>query len=412
MRIAIISPLPPEKPGESIYTARLIEELAKYENFEIIAIAGKTADSLNIQIGRVETAPIWNGRSLLYPLKLWRYIKKKGVHLVHVQFGPHGEVYGGLFGECMLLLLLLLKKTGVKTTVTLHSTWMLEDVKKRIQETPKIRKLSILSSVVFGLYMKLLDWGTNTIQLSTAKIGSTLKKRFLQEYGISKDKVLEIPHPCTKASERVQREDAKSRLGCISKEIVLVFGFIRRDKGIHVAIDAIKKVSETVPNVLLLVAGKPFDSDGEAYLKELYQLLEDYDLSDNVLFNTEFIPEDKIPVYFSAASIILAPYTESVGASGPLHTAAGYGVPIVASDAGLHIGEILGGNVLTFQMNNPVDLSKKLSYLLMNREIAKQIGDNLIKYSESEAWDTAAKRTSIYYRMTIDSKFKPERIEG
>ena len=412
MRIAMISPLPPEKPGESIYTARLIKELAKNKNLEIIAITGTTADPLNVQFGHVETAPIWNGRSLLYPLRLWRYIKKRGVHLVHVQFGPHGEVYGGFFGEAMLLLLLLLKKTRVKTTVTLHSTWMLEDVRRRIQETPKIRRLSILSFALFKLYMKLLDWGTNTIQLSTAKIDSTLKRRFLEEYGISKDKVLEIPHPCTAVSKRCTRENARSLLGLNDKEIVLVFGFIRRGKGIHLAMDAIRGVSETVPNVLLLIAGKPFDRDGEEYLEKLYQLLQDYNLSNNVKFDIEFIPEEMIPVYFSAASIILAPYTESVGASGPLHAAAGYGAPIVASDAGLHIGEILGGNVVTFRMNNPEDLSKKLSYLLVNREIAKQIGDNLIKYSESESWDTAARRTSIYYRMTIDSKFKPERREG
>lgn len=401
MKIAIISPLPPEKPGEAIYTARLIEALAKHRNLEIIAIGGPSSKPLNIQTGRVETASIWKGRSLLYPLKIWRYIKKRGVHLVHVQFGPHGEVYGGKFGEVMLFLLLLLKYTSVKTTVTMHSTWMMSSVKKRIQETPKLSLFSIFSPAIFKLYIKLLNWGTNTIQLSTVKIGSTLKLRFLREYEFAEEKVFEIPHPCMKVMKRISKEDAKKQLGVTDREIILVFGFIRRDKGIHLAIDAIKKVSKTEPNILLLVAGVPFDEDGEEYLQELIQLQKEYDLFANVRFDIDFIPEEDIPVYFTAASIILAPYTDSVGASGPLHAASGYGIPIVASDAGLHIREALGGNVLTFNQLDSESLSEQIHYLLVNRNIAQQISTNLIEYSESESYDVAAIRTIDYYKKTI-----------
>ncbi|TFH00872.1 MAG: glycosyltransferase [Candidatus Thorarchaeota archaeon] len=401
MKIAVISPLPPEKPGEAIYTARLIAALAKNRKLEIIAIGGPSSKPLDIQIGHVETASIWKGRSLLYPLTVWRYIKKRGIHLVHVQFGPHGEVYGGMFGEVMLFLLLLLKYTGVKTTITLHSTWMISFVKKRIQETPKISLFSILSPAIFKLYIKLLNWGTNTIQLSTVKIGSTLKQRFLREYEFAEEKVLEIPHPCMKVMKRISKEDAKKQLGVTDKEIILVFGFIRRDKGIHLAMDAIKKVCKTEPNILLLVAGEPFDEDGEEYLQELLQLQKEYDLFVNVRFDTDFIPEEDISVYFTAASIILAPYTESIGASGPLHASAGYGIPIVASDAGLHISEALGGNVLTFNQLDPESLSKQINYLLVNRNIAQQISTNLIEYSESESYDVAAKRTRDYYKITM-----------
>lgn len=401
MKIALISTLPPEKPGESVYTARLIEELAKNRNIDIIAIGGPSSKPLITPVGHVETASIWKGRSLLYPLTLWRFIRKRGVHLVHVQFGPHGEVYGGMFGEVMLVLLLLLKHTNVKTTVTMHSTWMTDNVRKRIEKTPRISKFSFLSTAIFKMFMKLLDWGTNTIQLSTVRLGSSLKQRFLKEFEFVPSKVLEIPHPCTKVMTRLSKEDASSQIGVTNKEIILAFGFIRRDKGIHLAMEAIKTLRKTVPNVLLLVAGKPFDKDGEEYFQELLELQRKFDLFENVRFDSDYIPEEKIPIYFSASSIILAPYTESIGASGPLHAACGYGCPIVASNAGLHISESLGGNVILFDQENPESLSEKLNYVLTNREVAQKIGNKLREYSESESWDTAAKRTIANYRKTM-----------
>ncbi|MFX1578941.1 MAG: glycosyltransferase [Promethearchaeota archaeon] len=401
MKIAIISPLPPEKPGESIYTARLIKALAKNSKIEIIAISGKSSKPLNVAEGHVETASIWENRSLLYPFKLWRFIRKRAVRLVHVQYGPHGEVYGGFFGEVMLFLFLLLKYTGVKTTVTLHSTWMTEQAERRIAETKGFSAFTSLTPAIFRMFMKLLDLGTNTIQLSTTRLDSTLKRRFLREFKCDPNKVLEIPHACTEVMMDITKEEAMNQLGITDKKVVLVFGYIRRDKGIDLAMHTIKTLRETVPDVLLLVAGRPFDEDGEKYLQELQELQKEWRLSGNVRFDVEYIPEEKIPVYFSAASIILAPYSESIGASGPLHAACAYGNPIVASDAGIHIKEALGGNVLTFRHNDPDELCEKLKDVLTNKELAQKVHYNLIQYSELESWDTAAKRTLEYYRKTL-----------
>ena len=401
MKVAIISPLPPEKPGESIYTARLIEALAKHRDIEITAIGGLSSMPLTIPRNNVTTASIWNCQSLLYPFALWRFIKKRGIQLVHVQYGPHGEVYGGLFGEVMLFLLLLLKYTGVKTTVTLHSTWMLEQVKLRLEETPRFSIFSIFSSAIFKIFMKLLYWGTNTVQLSTVRIGSVLKRRFLNEFKFNPDNVLEIPHACTEVVTNLSKEDAMSQLGVSDRQIILVFGFIRRDKGIHLAMKAVEELRETIPNILLLVAGKPFDEDGTEYLRELRKLRREKKLYNNVRFDTQYIPEEIIPVYFSAASIILAPYTESIGASGPLHSAGGYGRPIVASDAGMHIGEALGGNIVTYDQENIDSFCEKLKLVLTNKELAQEIQNKLIQYSKSESWDKAAERTIAYYRKTL-----------
>ncbi|MFW9850624.1 MAG: hypothetical protein ACFFF4_15945, partial [Candidatus Thorarchaeota archaeon] len=180
--MVMISPLPPEKPGESTYTANLIQEITKRNNIRIEAIAGLHADN-RLDNEQVSTHAIWNGRSLSYPFTLLSKIRRLRPHIVHVQFGPHGKVYGGVFGEPMLLLLLLLRISGITTTMTLHSTWMPAQVRKRIEQHKHFKLFSILAIPFYILFMKLLNLGVSVLQLSTVRPNSLLREAFLASYG-------------------------------------------------------------------------------------------------------------------------------------------------------------------------------------------------------------------------------------
>ncbi|MFW9919819.1 MAG: glycosyltransferase [Candidatus Thorarchaeota archaeon] len=398
----MISTLPPEKTGESIYTANLIDALLRNQEMEIIAIAGPDADVLSSKGGRVETKRIWNGQDRLYPLKLFRAITKMKPHIVHVQFGPHGQVYGGLFGEPMLILLILLKLAGIRTTITSHSTWMPSQVQERVQTYSMLRHISFLAKSFFMLYMKLLDWGTSTIQLSTVTLNSQLQKEFLKEYDIRPSKVYEIPHPCKYVTDKMPKEQALFTLKLDGKKVILLFGFIRRGKGFEVAIKSMKEVINEIPEAILVIAGSPIDHDGMMYLDELVKLKKSLTLDASVLFHSRFISESEISVYFSAASIILFPYDDSVGASGPAHNQAGYGIPIIASDVGFHMREMLGGNVALFEKGNPMALSQAIVKVLSNPEFAQHVGNSIQRYSEIEDIELLAKRTLLYYRNTLE----------
>ncbi len=396
--VALMTPLPPQKTGESEYSASLIAELVK-RDVRILAIAGPEARPLDIP--GVKTFPIWNGRQLTYPLRIASFLKRHRPHILHVQFGPDGAVYGGLWGEVMLVLLILARLMGIKTTVTLHSTWMPEQVKQRVRTYPRLRLFSIFAAPLFRFYMRLLDWGTHTIQLSTAKIGSTLRRRFLRAYGTREDKTLEIPHPCRRINRAPDPDEARKELGLENREPLLIFGFIRRGKGIEVALHAMARIAREHPSSLLLVAGSPLGKDGAAYLREMKQLVRTQGLDEVVRFDTAFIPSELVPLYFAASRIILLPYDESVGASGPAHNYAGYGVPIVAADVGLHMRETLGGNIVLFKNHDPADLARKVTELLDDPDRCSEIGRALHAYSERETWVVAAERTIENYRVTL-----------
>jgi glycosyltransferase involved in cell wall biosynthesis len=400
-KVVMISPLPPENAGESTYTAALIDKLAINENVRIFAITGLNADELSNKTNRVTTMNIWNGRSIFYPITLLKAIAKIRPHIVHVQFGPHGAVYGGFFGEPMILLLILLRLIGINTTITLHSTWMTDQVEERISSYHRMGKLSILARAMFRLFMKLLKLGSTKIQLSTVRNDSLLKRKFMQEYHLSERDVDEIPHPCSPVRNRLDSSIALHQLRLDGRSVILVFGYIRRGKGLEVAIEAMNKVKREVPNVLLLIAGKVQDSDSKAYLVQLRKMSKQFGLEEFVRFDSYYIPDDRITTYFSAANIILVPYTENVGASGPIHNYAGYGIPIIAANVGYHMREALGGTLTLFMNKDSEDLADKLIGLLNNDKLRKELGHKHCEYAEKESWDVAARRTMQNYERII-----------
>jgi glycosyltransferase involved in cell wall biosynthesis len=250
--------------------------------------------------------------------------------------------------------------------------------------------------------MRLLSWGTNVIQLSTVKIGSALRDRFLQEYQINPNKVVETPHPCRKVDATLSVHDASEKLGFVNRKAILIFGFIRPGKGLEVALNAMSIVKESVPSAILLIAGKPLDEEGKKYLLQLKEICRKQNLQNHVRFDSEFIPDEELPVYFGGSVVVLVPYTESVGASGPIHNYAGYGVPILTSDVGYHMKESLDHSVVTFRSEDPEDLAEKLIRLLKDESLRQELGQRIAAYSKSETWSVAAKRTIRYYKKIIN----------
>ena len=111
----------------------------------------------------------------------------------------------------------------------------------------------------------------------------------------------------------------------------------------------------------------------------------------------------RFSIYFSASTVILVPYTESIGASGPIHNNAGYAKPIVASDEGYHMRETLGGTLTLFKTGNSDDLAKQLIRILKDEKLGHQLGLLHREYSRKETWTLAAIRTLQHYQSIIRS---------
>ncbi len=126
----------------------------------------------------------------------------------------------------------------------------------------------------------------------------------------------------------ISRDLARERLGLAKDEpVLLFFGFVRRYKGLRHLIQALPEVRQRLP-VKLLVVGE-FWEDARPY----YELVRQLGVEDAVQFYSDYIPNEEVGVYFSAADVVMLPYLEATQ-SGVAQIALGFEKPMIATSVG------------------------------------------------------------------------------
>lgn len=111
------------------------------------------------------------------------------------------------------------------------------------------------------------------------------------------------PHPLyDNFGSPVSREEACQHLGLDpQKRYLLFFGLIRDYKGLDWLLDAFAQVKD--PDYKLIIAGE-FYSHGEKY----HEQAEALQLENRLEWRTQFVPDNEVRYYFSAADLIVQPY--------------------------------------------------------------------------------------------------------
>jgi glycosyltransferase involved in cell wall biosynthesis len=138
------------------------------------------------------------------------------------------------------------------------------------------------------------------------------------------------PHPVyDNYGNAVTKQEACVRLGLdVNAKYILFFGFIRKYKGLYLLLDAMKDPRIKQAGIKLIVAGE-FYGDGESYLQQI----SDNAIANNVNLFTEFIPNEDIKYYFSAADLIVQPYRTATQ-SGITQVAYHFEKPMVVTNVG------------------------------------------------------------------------------
>ncbi|MCX8038815.1 MAG: glycosyltransferase [Candidatus Sumerlaeia bacterium] len=139
-----------------------------------------------------------------------------------------------------------------------------------------------------------------------------------------------LPHPTYNLFSRsaISRDAARERLGLApTARVCLMFGLVRRYKGVDIAIEAMARLRDQ-PDLRLIVAGE-FYEPREPY----QQQIECLGLAGKVLLHDRYIPNEEVATYFRAADVMLAPYREA-SHSGAVQTARGFHLPIIATRVG------------------------------------------------------------------------------
>ncbi|MFQ3610109.1 MAG: glycosyltransferase [Fimbriimonadales bacterium] len=401
MKVVMVGGFPPDKEGEAHYAGQVFTRLAQDFPVQVVCLAHRRLDSppctavlSNLQVQRV-TYPDHRWKRHLAPFYLWRAIRRLRPQVVHFQ-APHKSLYGGVYGEPLLLLLRWLKRSGIPTLVTLHSLWTEEDFQLLAQErcwSPfKKRSLERLYHISHRQYARYAG------RLSALVSGESnpLIDR-VRQYCKIREPIYAEFHPCHYApvSEH-QTQQAKSELGLENSLLIVSVGFVRPDKNFHQLIEAVSQLQTRYPRLVLLIAGEPRGHAGTEYVKQLHQHRENSPDPQRIHLWMEYLSDARFEQLVRAADVVAIPYTRVMGASGPMHHAIGAGKPVLASNVGQNLG--LQEVCALFRSGDLASLTETLERLIADTELRATYSERARVYAESHTWHHLAKLYFQHYQ--------------
>ncbi len=227
----------------------------------------------------------------------------------------------------------------------------------------------------------------------------TLKKKLLDNFHLNPRKITVVPHgnfdiyiPENLPS---QNEARKFFNLAPDNKVLLFFGYIKEYKGLDLLLKAFRILSERDNDINLIVAGFPATEKlWEGYAKIIDTIKE----KEKIILNLNFIPSEKIALYFSASDFVVLPY-KRIDHSGIIHLAYSFSKPVIATmvgDFSENIEEGKSGYLVDSQDEQV--LASKIETAFMNKNKISEMNEyitllNRTKYS----WKEAAKKTVKVY---------------
>jgi len=188
----------------------------------------------------------------------------------------------------------------------------LTDIEKIIEELSSIKKIIITYHSTKDVVISKDKISLKQIKSSLNKVKNIVHQQedaiLLESFGIEKKNISITPLGQIKYTERDKKEILK-KIGINRSLILGSYGFILPQKGIKENILAIKKLKEKYPDVLYILACAIHENPmSEEYYLECKKKVKENDLEENVVFVTEFLPNDESMVLLQACDILLMTY--------------------------------------------------------------------------------------------------------
>ncbi|NPA70504.1 MAG: glycosyltransferase [Crenarchaeota archaeon] len=375
MRVAYISTFPPAKCGIGEYTYDLVTSILNISHRTQITILrlkvkeGET-DPSEYELDKIgDIVDVGLAGSPDYE-KILREIRERGpFDVIHIQH----EYSLFPWRTDFIDVLRELKKHTSQLIITLHTV-------RHVLHNPGIdeyqRKICEIADVVI--------------------VHSSLQEMELLHQGAQPDKIVRIPHG-TRILKLVSKVDAVKELNLPVPEhykIILVQGFLRRDKGLHIVLKAMDLLvnEHKQHDAVLLVAGQLQGEDNRQYVEEFMRSTKN--MQGRIIVLSKYLSRKEINLVYSASDVVVFPYVDvkgDIGVSGAFHVALGSFKPVICARVPRLIECYELAPRLTFPPANPEALAAKLSIVLSNYEKALQYMKPLIQYAYETSWINVAK---------------------
>jgi glycosyltransferase involved in cell wall biosynthesis len=270
----------------------------------------------------------------------------------------------------------LLRRMGAwADRIIVHNVWSREQLLDRLSPLIKAPRQA-----------DRINPGSRNIGLARAKVRVVAHGNYLAE---------SIAPACASA--------ARQRLGIdATRRVVLFFGHIKQVKGLDLLLQAMAALVQELPDILLLVAGRPWKSDFTPYQAQIDRL----DLSAHCLLHLRFIPEAQVPDYFAAANLVALPYRR-IYQSGVILEAMSFRRAVLASDLPA-MREIVTSEVngLLFESEDVTALAAALRQALGDLPRLEAMGLRSREYVERQHdWNTIGIQTAAIYREILQARW-------
>lgn len=219
------------------------------------------------------------------------------------------------------------------------------------------------------------------------------------------DRIRVLPHGIGDPVEISSKEDARKRLNLSPHEtIFLIFGVLRKDKRVDLAIEAVKGLSQC----RLVIVGGPQDFTETS----IRQLAQKHVCEQSVSTEVNYVPEQRMHDYFSACDAVIIPYARSFkGLSGILTVACGHGKAVIASDVRI-LGEAVKKHKIGFAVEPDSASALReamLRFLSLTPEERRRIEQRVSSYATLMNWDNTCKEWLEFYRTLLEErKLRPQ----
>lgn len=365
MKIAYISTYLPVQCGIATYMDYLIRGIQEVEPSPDIRIIAEQG-AQEVRGDGIEVIPCWH-REQDYVKPILEQVK--GADVVHIQ-----HEYSIYKLDERLPTLLSQLEPFVKKVVTIHCIRPSQFSERGAVEENFIRRIAQLADHVI-------------VHLET-------QREILHRLGVTKD-VEVIPHG-TELND-VGQGEARRRLELPQRgKILLMFGFVKRHKCIHIALEALCMMLERVKDVCLFIAGEiaPTASEKEReYVAHVEERIKELGLQGNVIYPNRFFPNEDVPYLFGAVDIVLFPYyEEDRSTSGSFHLAVGAKKPVIASRIPKfeELKDIC--DELLVLPYNPSGIARIALRLFEEPEFTRYVLNKTERFRQRTSWQAVAKK--------------------
>ena len=373
MKLVAVTLYPSKKAGSAVYSYKLYQEVAKH--CEVVIFADEDAGKKNT----IRVVNVWRRNSFWAPFRLFEQILKEKPQACHFQIEYRTFSDSAASASIqMLLLLLFMIPSSVRMFVTLHGVISLDVAKEFYGK----RTGAIISKVPSKIFYKMLGIFVEKIIVHTYIMKAILQ----QEYKVSKDRIIVIPH----GVDRARRLYNKGESGRFN---LLFHGFIRPSKGLECLLKAMREVVRVYSETRLIIAGgTPHQEKKNFYIDELGKKIRSLQLENQVRIIKGFLTEHELEKLILGSNILVFPYTDNFAeASGALARIMDYERPIICTRTPRFIGDLEDtGDCMMTPPCNDKKLAEAIVDLIRDKNLRERLKTNLKKKATERYWDVLA----------------------